>query len=94
MILYYCIIGTDMVNFSSFGGVLMPNYQEQNNPKFEVKMILILQKILTLLTLYKLTIKSITSMTCDKQVIVFMGKYVCFNFLVFNSFHFLMSPMI
>ena len=31
-------------------------------------------QILTLLTLYKLTIKSTTSMTCNKQVIVLMGK--------------------
>ena len=35
-------------------------------------------QILTLLTLYKLTIKSTTSMTCDKQVIVFMGKICMF----------------
>ena len=27
-------IGTDMVNFNSFGGVLMPNYQEQNSHWF------------------------------------------------------------
>ena len=26
--------GTDMVNFNSFGGVLMPNYQEQNTHLF------------------------------------------------------------
>ena len=51
-------------------------------------------QILTFTTLYKLTIKSTTSMTCDKQAVGFMGKYVCINFLVFNSFQIFKSPVI
>ena len=53
----------------------------QVNTHSDIKMIFLCKLIHILnyiLTLYKLTKKSTTSMTCEKQVIVFMGKYVCF----------------